>query len=92
MQAGIVAKTPALSAALRAVLDGFHSQKVHAAVDALLLRLYEPLLFRGLGAANAAVRRNSILLLFDAFPLQVSAVLKFVPPMGTTRSSLGRAL
>ena len=36
----------------------------------MLLRLYHPLLFRGLAAANAAVRNNALQLLVDAFPLQ----------------------
>lgn len=39
------------------------------ALDGALVRLYEPLLFRALSAANAAVRRNALLLLLDAFPL-----------------------
>jgi condensin-2 complex subunit G2 len=42
-----------------------------AALDGALVRLYEPLLFRALSAANAAVRRNALLLLLDAFPLLV---------------------
>ena len=71
MQAAIAAKTPQLNASLRQVLGGFHNQKAHAPVDAMLLRLYEPLLFRGLSANNSSVRCNSLLLLFAAFPLQV---------------------
>jgi hypothetical protein len=53
-------------------LQGMHSQKRVAGVDGALLRLYEPLLFRALAAANPAVRRNALQLLFDAFPLLVS--------------------
>jgi len=71
MQSCIAAGTRALNASLRRVLDGFHCQKAHGAVDAMLLRLYEPILFRGLSATNSAVRCNSLCLLFDAFPLQV---------------------
>ena len=55
---------------IRAVLDGFHAQKSHRGVDATLLRLYEPILFRALSAANPAVRRNACALLVDVFPLQ----------------------
>ena len=73
MQAAIAAKTPQLNASLRHVLAGFHNQKAQAPVDAMLLRLYEPLLFRGLSANNSSVRCNSLLLLFDAFPLQVTS-------------------
>ena len=42
-----------------------------AAVDGLLHRLYSPILFRALQAANGAVRLNALHLLVDAFPLQV---------------------
>ncbi|KAK9830117.1 hypothetical protein WJX72_009857 [[Myrmecia] bisecta] len=70
MQAAIVASTPAMNSALRRVLDGLHSQKQHGPVDAMLLRLYEPIIFRAMAAANPAVRRNALLLLIDAFPLQ----------------------
>eukprot|EP00775_Hariotina_reticulata_P006481 gene6481-6708_t len=38
-------------------------------VDSMLVRLYEPILFRALAAANAGVRRNALQLLLDAFPL-----------------------
>lgn len=71
MQACMLAESVSLGTALRTVLDGFHSQKSQAKVDALLLRLYEPLIFRGMAAANNTVRQNAFLLLFDAFPLQV---------------------
>jgi len=53
------------------VLNGLHLQKRVAGVDAMLLRLYGPILFRALTAANAAVRRNSLLVMLDAFPLRV---------------------
>ena len=36
----------------------------------MLLRLYHPLLFRDLAAANGGVRNNALQLLVDAFPLQ----------------------
>lgn len=36
----------------------------------MLLKLYEPILFRALSAANATVRRNASCLLIDAFPLR----------------------
>jgi len=39
-------------------------------VDDILFRLYEPILWRSLKVANPMVRRNSALLLVDAFPLQ----------------------
>ncbi len=36
----------------------------------MLLRLYEPILWRSLHVANAQVRRNAAALLVEAFPLQ----------------------
>lgn len=49
-----------------------------AAVDALLMRLYQPILFRAFSAANAAVRLNALALLVDAFPLQVYLPTSYV--------------
>lgn len=73
MQAAIFASTPAMAASLQCVLGGLHEQKTKDAdVDALLMRLYGPILFRSLSAANACVRRNALMLLLEAFPLQVS--------------------
>lgn len=74
MESCILAKTAALSTALRRVLHGFHSQKSQAKVDAMLLRLYEPILFRALAAANSAVRCNALNVLFEAFPIQVQHI------------------
>ena len=70
-QAAILASSPAMAAGLRKVLAGLHQHKASAAVDGLLYRLYCPILFRGLQAANGAVRLNALQLLVDAFPLQV---------------------
>ena len=36
-----------------------------------MCRLYEPVIFRAFGAANADVRRNALLLMLDAFPIRV---------------------
>jgi condensin-2 complex subunit G2 len=71
MEAAIHAAGQPMAAALSRVLDGLHRQKAAPGVDALLLRLYRPILFRALVAANPAVRRNSLALLIEAFPLQV---------------------
>ena len=70
MEAAILASTPALASSLRRVLAGLHCQKHQPGVDTLLLELYEPILFRRLNAANPAVRRNALEILFDAFPLR----------------------
>lgn len=49
----------------------------------MLLRLYHPLLFRDLAAANAAVRNNAMHLLVDVFPLQDSSASPEVGFLGT---------
>jgi hypothetical protein len=72
--AALRASTPALAASLRQILSHLHNAKRFGAAsagatDALLVRLYEPLLFRDLDAANGAVRRNALRLLLDCFPL-----------------------
>ncbi|KXS20665.1 hypothetical protein M427DRAFT_142851 [Gonapodya prolifera JEL478] len=54
---------------LRAALGKFHEQKSQRGVDTMLCNLYEPLLWRGLYAANEQVRKNSLCLMVDAFPL-----------------------
>lgn len=71
MEAALHASTISMASALRRVLGGLHGAKSAPGVDALLLRLYQPILFRALSAANPAVRRNALGLLVDAFPLQV---------------------
>ena len=71
MGAALHASMPHMAGALRQVLGALHGAKSSPGVDALLLRLYRPILFRALAAANPAVRRNALCLLVDAFPLQV---------------------
>ncbi|KAL0037621.1 hypothetical protein WJX77_005190 [Trebouxia sp. C0004] len=70
IRSALRASSPALAASLRRVLEGLHSQRLTPGTDAMLLRLYHPLLFRDLAAANAGVRNNALQLLIDAFPLQ----------------------
>jgi hypothetical protein len=72
--AALRASTPALAASLRQILSHLHNAKRFGAAsagatDALLVRAYEPILFRDLDAANGAVRRNALRLLLDCFPL-----------------------
>jgi condensin-2 complex subunit G2 len=55
---------------IRVILDAFHLNKKQNGVDELLLRLYEPILFRSLSVANEDVRRNAALLLIDSFPFR----------------------
>ena len=59
-----------MATALRQVLAYTHAQKRQRGVDSMLLRLYEPILWRALKVANPHVRRNAATLLIEAFPLQ----------------------
>ena len=57
MLAAIHGASQSLVASIRRVLAGLHASKKlggAGAVDAMLVRLYGPILFRGLSAANAA--------------------------------------
>ena len=56
--------------ACRTLLQSFTLNKRHDGVDEMLLRLYNPILWRNLNAANHHVRSQSTVLLIDAFPLQ----------------------
>ncbi len=55
---------------LRLLLQSFHNAKKSKGVDALLLRIYNPIIWRSLKCANAIVREQSTVLFCDAFPLQ----------------------
>lgn len=76
MLAAIHGSGPSLVGNIRRVLSELHRSKRlggAGSVDSMLVRLYEPILFRALAAANAGVRRSALHLLLDAFPLLVSA-------------------
>ncbi|XP_076437433.1 condensin-2 complex subunit G2-like [Babylonia areolata] len=59
-----------MSSTLFRVMHQFHRQKKQRGVDAMLLRLYNPILWRALTVPNTELRANSASLLLDAFPLQ----------------------
>ena len=52
------------------VLTFSHEQKRQRGVDAMLLKLWGPILWRALKVANPNVRRNAATLFVEAFPLQ----------------------
>ena len=58
-----------LASTLRTVLKGFTSKKKERGVDEMMCRLYSPIIWRALKAANGIVRANAAALLIDAFPL-----------------------
>ncbi|XP_070535793.1 condensin-2 complex subunit G2-like [Ptychodera flava] len=59
-----------MASILKQFMSHFHQQKKHQGVDAMLLRLYEPIIWRALKVANGGVRANAASLLLDAFPLE----------------------
>ena len=71
MKAAIVANKPQLRINLVRVLRGIHKAKAIAEVDGMLHRLYQPILWRHMGAPNSVVRGNALSLMFEAFPIQV---------------------
>jgi condensin-2 complex subunit G2 len=78
MKAALHGSSQGLVANIRRVLGELHRSKKLGgvgSVDSMLVRLYEPILFRALAAANAGVRRNALQLLLDAFPLLVRGQL-----------------
>ncbi|CAN0076673.1 unnamed protein product, partial [Ectocarpus sp. 12 AP-2014] len=70
MHACIHASTPKMHQNILVVLEGLHSQKKVKGVDADLLRLYGPVMWRSLRVANPSVRAQACQVLVDAFPLQ----------------------
>ena len=57
------------SQALRKVLHVIHSKRRQHHVDQLIARLWEPLLWRALNAANPVLRRHALAVLIDVFPV-----------------------
>ena len=55
---------------LLALLNAFHLNKKNKNIQALVHRLWEPLLWRYLKVANADVRSNAVQILTEAFPLE----------------------
>lgn len=70
MKGAILTKSRQLCANLLRILSGLHQQKRVRGVDEMLHRLYEPILWRHLKAANSSARRNALNLMLDAFPIQ----------------------
>ena len=62
--------SPSLSSSLRLVMSVFHNKKRFKAVDEMLARIYEPILWRSFKVANASIRVQAAQLLAEAFPVQ----------------------
>ncbi|GMI34189.1 hypothetical protein TeGR_g11025, partial [Tetraparma gracilis] len=69
MHAAMHVASPAMSKNLRLLLAPFHEAKKDPSVDEMLYRLYSPILWRSLNAANSNVRASASCILADTFPL-----------------------
>ncbi|KAL1006796.1 hypothetical protein UPYG_G00077220 [Umbra pygmaea] len=62
-------RTSPVHTKVRQILSYFHKRKSLQGLDEMLYRLYKPILWRALSAANAEVRANATLLFTEAFPI-----------------------
>mmetsp|Transcript_28364 Transcript_28364/g.35085 ORF Transcript_28364/g.35085 Transcript_28364/m.35085 type:complete len:1411 (-) Transcript_28364:240-4472(-) len=69
MYAALHASTPHMAKSVRAILEPLHNQKKNPTIDSLLYRMYSPLLWRALAAANPLVRIHASTILHTTFPL-----------------------
>lgn len=70
MHAVIHVASPTTHKSILTLLEPIHADKKSPEVASLLYRLYSPILWRSLAAANPIVRKNSIVVLEKVFPLQ----------------------
>ena len=70
MEGALLCVNAALQSNILTVLHPLHEAKKGPDVDALLYKLYGPLLWRSLKAANPMVRMNSLSVFSDTFPLR----------------------
>eukprot|EP00978_Attheya_sp_CCMP212_P016764 scaffold44171_cov64-Attheya_sp.AAC.1 len=61
---------PKMSRSIRTVLSPLHEAKKTPSVDKMLHRMYGPILWRSLSAANPLVRINASIILSETFPLR----------------------
>ena len=64
---------PSMYQALLTIMSSFHENKRTPEVEDLINRLYGPILWRSLKAANAKVRANATYVLAEVFPLDQSS-------------------
>lgn len=73
MYAVLHVATPNTAKSLMTILEPFHSAKKTPEVENLLHRMYGPILWRSLRAANPRVRMNAAVVLSATFPLKASS-------------------
>lgn len=59
---------------IRCLLKAFHDVRRGNEVDAMLLRIYDPILWRSLRCANPLVRAQAAVMFLDVFPLHAAEV------------------
>lgn len=69
MHASIHVASSAMQTSILHVLEPFHADKKTDHVANLLFRLYSPIVWRSLTAANPSIRCNALVILEKAFPL-----------------------
>jgi hypothetical protein len=69
MHASIHVSAPATLKSVMTVLETIHNDKKSTHTAELLYRLYNPILWRSLSAANPVVRKNAVVVLEKVFPL-----------------------
>lgn len=72
--ASIHVANPQMVKNLQTILNPFYNAKKAPDVEKLLHRLFGPILWRSMSAANSRVRVNAAIVLAEVFPLQESAV------------------
>lgn len=73
MYAVLHVATPGTAKSLMTILEPFHAAKKTPEVENLLHRMYGPILWRSLRAANPRVRVNAATILSATFPLKASS-------------------
>ena len=70
VHAAIHVASSAMAKSILSLLEPIHSARKSTEIAALLYRLYSPILWRSLAAANPRVRINAVAVLAQVFPLQ----------------------
>jgi hypothetical protein len=70
MYSAVHASSVDVAGAVKLVFKAFYKHKSLRGVDGMLARLYSPILWRALGASNAQVRHNALVVLSQAFPVR----------------------
>ncbi len=68
--ASLHAASPHMAKAMRSILEPFHRKKNNPEIDQLLFRMYSPILWRSLAAANPLVRIHASSVMATTFPLR----------------------